>query len=169
VIARGLLLGLFVLTLFLLEAVVGPAVAVLGVPPDLATMAVVGVALMEGPGSGARFGFVVGFFRDLLGAAGGLMGPWMLALLLVGYLAGVARSYLDGAELRTHLWVGAAAAALAWTIAGSLSLLLASGAVAPTSMLLRTTVAAGWGAILGPAVCRLTQALVARVTVAPSV
>lgn len=167
-IARWVVLGLLVLTLFLVEAVVGSAVAVFGIPPDLAAMAVIGLALVEGPASGARFGFAVGFFRDLLGAAGGLLGPWMLALLVVGYLAGVARAYSDGTELRTHLIVGAAGSALGWTIAGLLNLALLAGPVHLGDLMLRTVVAAGWGAVLGPAVCRLTQALVARVTVASS-
>lgn len=167
-IVRMLVLGLLLLSLFLTEAVVVPGIDVYDVPPDLTVLAVVGLALVDGPATGTRFGFVAGLGRDLLAGPVALMGPWTLALLLVGYVAGSARPYVAGTELSAHAVVGAAAAAAAWFASGLLGLVLSSGSASFRDLLIRAMVAAGWALILAPVVCRVTQALAARVSISAS-
>jgi hypothetical protein len=84
-------------------------------------------------------------------------------MLLVGYAAGSARPYLAGRELPAHVAVGGAAAGAAWLASGLLSLVLSTGAASFPDVVVQALVAAGWGLLLGPVVCRGAQALSARV------
>lgn len=174
-IVRWSAIVLLLLTFVLVEAVIAPALAVRGVPPDLTVLAVVGVALRDGPAAGARVGFVAGLLRDALAASGGLMGPWILALLMVGYAVGVVGPYVVRGSLATRALLGGAGALGAWLIAGGLDLALGSGSVhataigtvgsaGPTVASLRelgiqALVAAAWGVVLGPLVGGVTQRL----------
>lgn len=161
-ILRTAVLGSVLLTMMLVESVVGPAVAVLGVAPDLTVVAVVCLALADGRTAGARFGFVAGLARDLLVPLTGLMGPWTLGLLFVGYLAGVLRSLAIGSALPGRMIAGASGAALASIVAGLLTLILGAGPASAPDVARRTMLVALWAAVLTPLVCRLVQTVTGR-------
>lgn len=161
-ILRVVVLSLLLVSALLVEAVVAPALSVFGVPPDLTVLAVVGLALDDGPSSGSRFGFAAGFARDLLASTSALMGPWTLALLLVGYLTGALRAVAPWSELTSQAIVGAGAAFTAWLVAGLLNVVLSTGAASIVDALLHALVAGGWGLVLAPVVSRLVQLVSAR-------
>ena len=175
-ILRGVAYGLLLATLLLVETVVGPAVAVRGVGFDLTVLAVVGVGSAEGPAAGARFGFAAGLLRDLLAGAVGLLGPWMLAFLIVGYVAGVLRAYLAWEEITASALLGGAGALVAALVAGLLQVLLVGGDVTAgelqsgggrsagvvLELLLRVLVTTGWAVVLAPVVVRGTHRLAVR-------
>jgi hypothetical protein len=72
-------------------------VSVAGVVPDLVLLVVVGVALVHGPSRAAVVGLLAGLTLDLAPPADHTAGRWALALVLVGYLAGLVRSDAAGA------------------------------------------------------------------------
>lgn len=164
-IIRAVVLTLLFAVLFLLEAVVAPAVAFENVPPDLTMLAVVGLGLSDGAATGARAGFLAGTARDLLTSTTDLIGPWMLFGMLLGYGAGLLRPYVAWSELPSHVAVGALGVAGAWLGVEVLGFVLGSGAADPADIVTRVVVAGGWALVLAPIVCRGAQALSARTTV----
>ena len=65
--------------------------AINGVVPDVVLLVVVSVALARGPEYAAMVGFLAGLLLDLAPPADHTAGRWALALVAVGYLAGLAR------------------------------------------------------------------------------
>jgi rod shape-determining protein MreD len=91
-------LAVVLLLAVLLQTAVAPHLRLLGANPDFALIAVVCVALVRGPETGAVFGFLTGIF-----AAIALMEPFGLSafvLVVVGYLAG---RYAETADLPAGL------------------------------------------------------------------
>ena len=62
-----------------------------GATPDLVLLAVVSLALANGPGFGMVSGFAAGLASDLVPPADHAVGRWALVLTLVGYFAGLAQ------------------------------------------------------------------------------
>lgn len=122
--ARIAVFGLIAFVTLLLQAVVAPIIAVAGWPPDLVLAVVVAVAVVEGPATGARFGFVAGLGTDLLSSGSHLVGMVALVLLLVGEGVGRLRPYLGGTEQAAALVLGAAAGIVAFGLFGAISLVL---------------------------------------------
>jgi rod shape-determining protein MreD len=87
---RALLVFLFLLTAAILQATVGPVVGVLGVIPDIVLVLVVCHALLDGSEAGMLWGLLGGFSLDML--SGSPTGTHMLALIVVGFLAGLAKA-----------------------------------------------------------------------------
>lgn len=109
-----LLLRITVTTAFVVLAVslqAGPlaAVAIAGVVPDLVLLVVAAVAFVYGPSHGAVVGLLAGLTLDLAPPTDHTAGRWALALVVVGYLAGVVRSDAAGSAVATVLTVGACA------------------------------------------------------------
>ena len=71
---------------FLLQVTVIPELSVAGVKPDLILVVTVCLAVFEGPGRGAVFGFWGGFLEDMVASA--VTGVSSLSKVLVGYFAG---------------------------------------------------------------------------------
>lgn len=108
-------LGLF--TALLLQVSVVARLSFLGAKPDLVLVAVVCFALADGPGVGMGAGFGVGLTADLLGSH--TLGLLALILCIVGYAAGVIRSYFDRLSTFTPmLVVGGLTAVAVLTYAG---------------------------------------------------
>ncbi|MDQ1711266.1 MAG: hypothetical protein QOE45_716 [Frankiaceae bacterium] len=84
-------LGLF--TALLLQVSVLARLSFLGAKPNLVLVAVVCFALTDGPGVGMGAGFGIGLVTDLLGSH--TLGLLALVYCVVGYAAGVIRSYFD--------------------------------------------------------------------------
>jgi rod shape-determining protein MreD len=67
-----------------------------GVAPDMALLLVIGAALVRGPTYAALVGFAAGLVLDLAPQADHTAGRWALALVVVGYVSGLAKA--DGAQ-----------------------------------------------------------------------
>ncbi len=87
-------LAVVLLVAVLLQTAVAPHLRLLGAYPDFALIAVVSVALIKGPETGAVFGFLTGMLTAIA-----LMEPFGLSafvFVLVGYFAG---RYAETADL----------------------------------------------------------------------
>lgn len=93
----------------LLDTVVLADLTVAGVAPSTATVVVLAVAFIDGPGPGMRVGFGVGLLLDLVGE--GLVGVSALLLVIAGYVIGVTRRLWTGGQLPGQLLAGALGAA----------------------------------------------------------
>lgn len=88
---RGLVLALLITLAVVLQAAFLPPLALRGVVPDLALLVVVAAGLVRGPDFGAGAGFLAGLLLDLAPPAEHTVGRWVIALVLVGWLAGRVR------------------------------------------------------------------------------
>lgn len=88
--------------------------------PQMAALAVLGVALMAGARAGAVAGFGTGLLLDVLPPADHATGQWAFVLCLLGYLVGLlAADAVDSKLLATALAaVGASLAPLVFTVLG---------------------------------------------------
>lgn len=112
---------LSLLTALLLQGTVLARISFLGAKPDLVLVVVVCFALADGPAVGMGAGFGAGLMADLLGSH--TLGLLALVLCVVGYAAGVIRSYFDRLATFTPMVVMAiltAAAVLMYAGIGAL-------------------------------------------------
>jgi rod shape-determining protein MreD len=83
---RVLPTALVVLAALVLQVALAPHLAIGGAVPNFLLLAVIAVALMEGPKYGTLAGFVAGLSFDLIGT--GPIGPMALVLCVVGFVVG---------------------------------------------------------------------------------
>jgi rod shape-determining protein MreD len=88
---RGLVVTALVILALTVQLGVLPVIAIGGVVPNLVLVLVVALALARGPEYGAFVGFAAGLALDLAPPADHAAGRWALALVIVGYLAGLVR------------------------------------------------------------------------------
>lgn len=88
---RAAVATLMIVVAVVLQAAFLPPLAWQGVVPDLALLVVVAAGLVRGPDFGATCGFVAGLLLDLAPPAEHTVGRWVVALVLVGWLAGRVR------------------------------------------------------------------------------
>ena len=100
----ALLLGLAAVV----QTVVLTAIPFPAATPDLVLLVVVGLALVQGPNSGAVIGFAGGLLLDVVPPADGAVGRWALVLCLVGWFAGRASDAVEGSAFLPLLVVVAA-------------------------------------------------------------
>ena len=151
-------LGLF--TALVLQTTVLARLAFLGSKPDLVLVAVVCFALADGAAVGMGAGFGIGLFADLLGSH--TLGLLALTYCLVGYFAGVIRSYSDRLATFTPLAVVAGLSVAAVIGYAGLGALLGDpriGADAVTRSLVLTSL---YDVVLTPFVFAAVTALRAR-------
>lgn len=163
---RLLLLGAVLFTALLLQSVVAPALSVAGWRPDLVLLTVVVFALVDGPATGARYGFFAGLSADLLSGGGQLVGLTALVFLLVGDGSGRLRPYLSGTGHVGTIALGGVAGAVSFAMFGGLSLLLDMGQFTPLLLLQGVVATAIWTALLTPIVYRPLAAISHRHPVA---
>ncbi|MDY0341337.1 MAG: rod shape-determining protein MreD [Coriobacteriia bacterium] len=77
----GALLGAFIL-----QVMIAPHMAIIGVTPNLLLLVVITLAFVEGSSAGATVGFIAGILMDLLSS--GPIGAWALVMSVTGYLSG---------------------------------------------------------------------------------
>lgn len=163
-IARVAMMAIVLITALLTSTVVLGAVSSGVWQPDLVVLTVVAFALADGPGTGARYGFVAGLVVDLLSAATHLVGTTALVLALVGYGSGAVRPYLSATGLAGQVALATAATMLAVAAYGLLAQLLevdSSGLLG----LVRSTMATGlYNAVLAPLVLVPVTALSRRLS-----
>ena len=116
--------------------------------PDLVVVAVLALAIAQGPLTGGLVGAGAGLVLDLIPPASGPLGGWMLVLAVAGAVLGrVAETYQPGpfaAMLLLALGAGAVVlfrAAVLWF----------SGSSACWAMLGAAVASAAWGLLLAPA------------------
>lgn len=91
--------ALALLAATILQVSVAPHLAIFGVVPNFLLLAVITLALAEGPVAGGVSGLVGGLLYDLLGTS--VVGPGALVLTVVGYTAGMlaANTFAEGWRL----------------------------------------------------------------------
>src|SRR3954466_10610077 len=80
-----------VVVALILQVAVFPHVAWDGTAPNFFLLVVVAAALVRGPSFAATLGFFAGLLLDLAPPADHVAGRWALALVVVGYVAGLMR------------------------------------------------------------------------------
>jgi rod shape-determining protein MreD len=86
-----LVAGGLVVTALVLQVAVFPHLAWEGIVPNVCLLVVVAAALVRGPAFAATLGFFAGLLLDLAPPADHVAGRWALALVVVGYVAGLMR------------------------------------------------------------------------------
>jgi rod shape-determining protein MreD len=114
-----------ILVAALLQAGLAPYIAIGGVTPNFLLLVVVTLALVEGPVAGAFAGFASGLIFDLLGS--GPVGPMVLVLTVVGYLAGLMHENMFAEGWLLPLTVVAIASVFAEVAYGTILIVLGSG------------------------------------------
>jgi rod shape-determining protein MreD len=139
---RGILVTALIIVTVTLQVSVFSHFAVDGVAPDLALLLVIGAALVRGPTYAALVGFAAGLVLDLAPPADHTAGRWALALVLVGYLTGLARPDGSHSVLGTVLivasgaFIGTSVYALSGLVLGEQSVTVSSAVqVVPIAIL----------------------------------
>ncbi len=89
--ARVLVAGGLVVMALVLQVAVFPHLAWEGIVPNVCLLVVVAAALVRGPAFAATLGFFAGLLLDLAPPADHVAGRWALALVVVGFVAGLMR------------------------------------------------------------------------------
>jgi rod shape-determining protein MreD len=140
--------GLVVVAL-VLQVAVFPHVAWDGIVPNFCLLVVVAAALVRGPSFAATLGFFAGLMLDLAPPADHVAGRWALALVLVGYVAGLMRQ--DTRASASTVVATVAASSFLGTSAYALSGVVLGDSVAGMGDLLRVIVVALlWDVLLTP-------------------
>jgi rod shape-determining protein MreD len=149
--ARAVVAGVLVLVALVLQVAVFPHLAWDGIVPNFCLLVVVAAALERGPGFAATLGFFAGLALDLAPPADHVAGRWALALVIVGYVAGLMRQ--DTRSSATTVVATVAASSFIGTSVYALSGVVLGDAVVGSGDLLRVIlVALLWDVLLTPLV-----------------
>jgi rod shape-determining protein MreD len=153
--------GALVLVALVLLVAVFPHLAWDGIVPNFCLLVVVAAALVRGPGFAATLGFFAGLALDLAPPADHVAGRWALALVIVGYVAGLMRQ--DTRSSASTVVATVAAASFIGTSVYALSGVVLGDAVAGGGDLLRVIlVALLWDVLLTPLVLPGVMRLLTR-------
>jgi rod shape-determining protein MreD len=133
-----------------------------GVAPDLALIAVVAAALVRGPDYAAAIGFAAGLVLDLAPPADHTAGRWALSLVVVGYLAGLAKPEGDSSWLGRILLV-AAGAFVGTSVFALTGLVLGDPGVTVSSVFDVVPRAVGYDVLIAPLAMPVILAVLRRV------
>ena len=159
--ARVALAALLALVALVLQVAVFPHLAWQGVVPNLCLLVVVASALAHGPAFAATLGFFAGLALDLAPPADHVAGRWALALVLVGYVAGLMRQ--DTRPSATTVVATVAASSFLGTSIYALSgVMLGDGVVGSGDLFRVVLVALIWDVLLTPLVLPGVMRLLAR-------
>lgn len=151
---------LSVLTALLLQGTVFARMSFLQAKPDLVLVVVVCFALADGPAAGMGAGFGAGLLSDLLGTH--TLGLLALVLCVVGYAAGVIRSYFDRLATFTPMLVVGGLTAVAVLMYAGLSALLGESRVALDPLARSLLLTSLYDVVLTPFVFAAVTALRSR-------
>lgn len=154
---RVVVMGLLVLLALLVKTIVLPAVAIGSYRPDVVTLVVVGVALLEGPDSGLRLGFATGLAQDLVSGGEALVGVGALVMMGVGYAAGRLKPFIVSAPRSGGIVVAGLAAGAATFATGVLGRLLGTVSASLGAVLVATITVGVYSALVAPLVLPGTQ------------
>lgn len=154
---RGVVLTVLLVTVLLLETVVGPALRVGGVAPKLVAVSVLAVGMIAGSTAGLVYGFAAGIAVGVLQGPESILGVAALLLLLGGYAVGLARPFIAASELPAQVVLGAVGV-VALTLAEELfEVLLGRQTVGLGRLLVDALVGGLYAALLTPLVCLLVS------------
>jgi rod shape-determining protein MreD len=140
-----------VVVALVLQVAVFPHLAWEGIVPNFCLLVVVAAALVRGPAFAATLGFCAGLMLDLAPPADHVAGRWALALVVVGYVAGLMRQ--DTRASATTVVATVAASSFLGTSVYALSGLVLGDAVAGAGDLARVIlVSLLWDVLLTPLV-----------------
>jgi rod shape-determining protein MreD len=122
-----------------------------GVAPDLALLVVLGAALVRGPDYAAVVGFGAGLVLDLAPPADHVAGRWALALVIVGYVAGLMRQDTKPSAM-TVVSTVAAASFVGSSVYALSGLVLGDAVAGGTDLVKVIVVALLWDVLLTPLV-----------------
>jgi rod shape-determining protein MreD len=158
---RVLTAAALVVVALVLQVAVFPHVAWEGIVPNFCLLVVVAAALVRGPAFAATLGFFAGLMLDLAPPADHVAGRWALALVVVGYVAGLMRQ--ETRTPATTVVATVAAASFVGTSVYALSGLALGDAVAGAGDLVRVIlVALLWDVLLTPLVMPAVMRLLTR-------
>jgi len=150
-----------VVVALVLQVAVFPHVAWEGIVPNLCLLVVVAAALVRGPAFAATLGFFAGLMLDLAPPADHVAGRWALALVVVGYVAGLMRQ--DTRTQATTVVATVAASSFVGTSVYALSgLVLGDSVGAPGDLARVILVSLLWDVMLTPLVLPGVMRLLAR-------
>jgi rod shape-determining protein MreD len=131
------------------QAVVFRYVSVDGVVPNLVLVVVIAAGIARGPQFAAILGFAAGMLLDLAPPADHVAGRWALALVLVGYLAGLVRQDARRSPLAGVLLVGAASF-VATSLFALTGMVLGDGALPVGETVKVIAISVLWDVMLAP-------------------
>jgi rod shape-determining protein MreD len=151
---RGAVVAALIVFTVTLQVSVFSHFAFEGVAPDMALLLVIGAALVRGPTYAALVGFAAGLVLDLAPPADHTAGRWALALVVVGYVAGLARG--EGRQSVTGtLLIVASGAFIGTSLYAFSGLILDEHSVTVSSALHVVPIAIGYDILLTPFVIPL--------------
>jgi rod shape-determining protein MreD len=159
--ARVVVAGLLALVALVLQVAVFPHLAWEGVVPNLCLLVVVAAALVRGPAFAATLGFFAGLALDLAPPADHVAGRWALALVLVGYVAGLMRQETRSSATTVVATV-AASSFLGTSIYALSGVVLGDGVVGSGDLTRVVLVALIWDVLLTPLVLPGVMRLLTR-------
>jgi rod shape-determining protein MreD len=152
--------GLVVVAL-ILQVAVFPQLAWEGIVPNFCLLVVVAAALVRGASFAATLGFFAGLLLDLAPPADHVAGRWALALVLVGFVAGLMRQ--DTRPSASTVVATVAVSSFVGTSVYALSGAILGDGVAGSGDLFRVIVVALlWDVLLTPLVLPGVMRLLAR-------
>jgi rod shape-determining protein MreD len=144
-----------------LQVAVFPHLAWEGIVPNFCLLVVVAAALVRGPAFAATLGFFAGLLLDLAPPADHVAGRWALALVVVGYVAGLMRQ--DTRTPATTVVATVAASSFVGTSVYALSGIVLGDSVAGFADVVRVIlVALLWDVLLTPLVLPGVMRLLTR-------
>jgi rod shape-determining protein MreD len=158
---RALALAVVLMLALVLQVGLFSSLSYDGVVPNLVLLVVVAAALVRGPNFAAGLGFLGGLAIDLAPPSDHVAGRWALALVLVGYLAGLVRQEALGSALSVVLTV-AAASFVGTSVFAFSGMVLHDPAIPVGEALQVIPVSVGYDVLLTPFVLPLVMALFRR-------
>jgi rod shape-determining protein MreD len=150
-----------VVTALVLQVAVFPQFAWDGIVPNLCLLVVVAAALVRGPSFAATLGFFAGLLLDLAPPADHVAGRWALALVVVGFVAGLMRQ--DTRPSASTVVATVAVSSLVGTSVYALTGVVLGDGVAGSGDLVQVIlVALLWDVLLTPLVLPAVMRLLAR-------
>jgi rod shape-determining protein MreD len=160
--ARVLVAGGLVVVALVLQVAIFPHLAWEGIVPNVCLLVVVAAALVRGPAFAATLGFAAGLMLDLAPPADHVAGLGALALVVVGYVAGLMRQ--DTRPTMATIVATVAASSFVGTSVYALTGLVLGDAVAGAGELAQVIlVALLWDVLLTPFVIPGVMRLLTRV------
>jgi len=150
-----------VVAALLLQVAIFPHLAWEGIVPNFCLLIVVAAALVRGPSFAATLGFLAGLMLDLAPPADHVAGRWALALVVVGFVAGLMRQDTRSAA-STVVATVAVASFVGTSVYALTGVVLGDSVGGPGDLVRVIVVALLWDVLLTPLVIPGVMRLLAR-------
>jgi rod shape-determining protein MreD len=150
-----------VVTALVLQVAVFPQIAWEGIVPNLCLLVVVAAALVRGPSFAATLGFFAGLLLDLAPPADHVAGRWALALVVVGFVAGLMRQDTRPSASTVVATVGVSSL-VGTSVYALTGVVLGDGVAGSGDLVQVILVALLWDVLLTPLVLPAVMRLLAR-------